>query len=171
METKQNSFRETMEWKIGEIGRNVVIAALQEKGWYIIPSDDYIGEDEKAPRLFGKVKQYVLPDLDVAQRTVRRWGEVKTKAEATWTHITQRLEHGFAKRLFDHYLEVQSITGTEVWVFVYERKTNTLLYARLNDLPKPRVYLGNKMDRGGMVFFPRNAFITWGTGLDWDIDA
>lgn len=166
MEVKQNSFRESMAWKVGEIGRGIVTAVLQEQGWYIIPSDDYIGKEEKAPRLFGKLKEYVLPDLDTAKEGNRRWVEVKTKKGASWTRITQRNEHGFGKKLYEHYLQVQAITGSDVWVFIYEMDIGELLYARLNDLPKPRIFTGDRkkikgVNKGGMVYFPRDAFQIW----------
>lgn len=110
----------------------------------------------------GQLTGYVIPDLDIAKDGTRRWAEVKTKEKADWTVITQRYEHGFKLRHYHHYLRVQEITGCEVWIFIYEEKTGDILYARLDDLTGiRREYLGDKMDKGGTVFFPRDAFKLW----------
>jgi hypothetical protein len=100
-----------------------------------------------------------VPDLDISKDGVRRWAEVKTKAAATYTRVTGRYEHGVPKRHYESYLKVQEITGCPVWLFVYEENTGTILCGRLDDLARVRrEYVGDKMSRGGMVFFPRSAF-------------
>lgn len=133
---------------------------LRRRGWYVIPSYDYSGEDgDKPPRLEGLRNAFPVPDLDVARGGVRRWAEVKTKSAATYTRSTGRLEHGIPLRHYWSYRRVQEITGTEVWLFIYEEKTGDVLFARLDDLEaEKREYAGSKMSRGGMVFWPRSAF-------------
>ena len=163
MVTKQISFYQTEEWQKGHSGEKMIADLLRERGWYVIPSYDYTGEDDnKAPRLQGLRESLVIPDLDIAKDGVRRWAEVKTKEEVNWTVITQRFEHGIPLRHYQHYLKVQSITGCEVWLFIYEVKTGDVLYAKIDALSRvKREYNGNKMSRGGMVFFPRDAFKLW----------
>src|SRR3989304_3029033 len=162
MVIKQNSFRETPEWVKGHNGENVIARLSRKRGWYVIPSYDYSGEDNKAPRLQGFADNYVIPDLDIAKDGIRKWAEVKTKREATWTNVTRRFEHGIPMRHYQHYLRVQDITGCEVWLFIYEEKTGVVLYANLGDLGKVlRPYIGTKMNRGGMAFFPRDVFKLW----------
>lgn len=153
-------FRETAEFKRGRNGERLVADLLRRKGWYVIPSYDYSGEDgDKAPKLEGLRDRFPVPDLDVAKDGDRRWAEVKTKAAATYTRITGRYEHGIPKRHYDAYREVQRITGCEVWLFVYEEDTGEVLCGKLDELAKQRrEYAGDKMSRGGMVFFPRDAF-------------
>jgi len=156
------AFRESEEWKKGCMGELLIADLLKRAGWYILPSYDYSGEDEKAPRLQGALEDYVIPDLDISKNGERRWAEVKTKQSADWTRITQRLEHGIPLRHYHHYLEVQRITGCDVWLFVYEIETGDVLYAQLDELAEDlRLYEGNKMSRGGMAFFPRDAFKLW----------
>lgn len=163
MAVSQPCFRETVEFQRGHNGERMVAELLQQHGWYVIPSYDYAGEDhDKAPRLQGALGGFIIPDLDIAKDGARRWAEVKTKAEATFTRITQRLEHGISKRHYEHYQKVQQITGDEVWLFVVEENTGTVLFAKLDDLePFKRVYNGDKMSRGGMVFYPRDCFKVW----------
>ena len=163
MVMSQPSFRETEKWKKGHNGEHIVAALLRRDGWYVIPSYDYSGDDNnKAPRIQGANSCHVLPDLDIAKGGDRRWAEVKTKEQATFTRKTQRFEHGIPLRHYNDYLEVQHITGNEVWLFVYEEKSSEILCAKLDDLSQQkREYNGGKMSRGGMIFFPRDAFRVW----------
>ncbi|GFP29051.1 hypothetical protein, partial [Candidatus Hakubella thermalkaliphila] len=102
---------------------------------------------------------FVVPDLDIAKEGQRRWAEVKTKAGATYTRITKQLEHGIPLAHFNDYLQIEKITGCEVWLFIYEEDTQCVLSGRLKDLARSkRIYGGNKMSCGGMIFFPRIAF-------------
>jgi hypothetical protein len=58
-----------------------------------------------------------------------------------------------------HYHRVQEITGTHVWIFILEEQTQMLLAEALDVLDRDkREYLGEKMGRGGMVFWPRSSF-------------
>ena len=154
------AFRETAEFQRGRTGERLVAELLQSRGWFVIPSYDYSGEDgDKPPRLQGLREAFPVPDLDIARDGQRRWAEVKTKAAATYTRLTGRLEHGIPKRHYWAYKRVQEITGCEVWLFIYEEQTGDVLCARLDDLESvKREYNGQKMSRGGMVFFPRSTF-------------
>lgn len=132
---------------------------LQRRGWYVIPSYDYSGADgKKPPRMLGNLVGYAIPDLDVARFGKRLWVEVKTKGNATLYRKTGTLEHGISHRLLNHYLTVQAITGTAVWLFVHEEKADVLLVATLATLGAPRTYEGWKMGQGGMAFWPRDRF-------------
>ena len=159
MVTNLDAFRQSPEFKKGRTGEQLIAGMLQKQGWYVIPSYDYSGEDgDKAPKLEGVDNAYPVPDLDISKGGSRRWAEVKTKAAATYTHITKRLEHGIPKRHFESYLKVQEITGCPVSLFVYEEDTGEVLYGSLDELAKvKRDYAGGKMSKGGMAFFPRDA--------------
>ena len=154
------AFRETETWQKGHNGERRVAQLLKERGWYVIPSYDYSGEDgDKAPKLEGLRDGFPVPDLDIAKDGERRWAEVKTKAAASYTRVTGRYEHGIPKRHYLSYKRVQEITGCEVWLFIYEEETGDVLCAKLDDLDAvKREYDGNKMSHGGMVFYPRDVF-------------
>lgn len=160
MALNATDFRQSEKFQKGRTGERLIASLLQQEGWFVIPSYDYSGEDgNKAPKLEGLKAGYVVPDLDVAKDGARRWVEVKTKASASYTRITRRLEHGIPKRHYDCYLEVQRITGCKVTLFVYEEQTGEVLCGSLDELAKvKREYTGKKMSGGGMVFFPRDAF-------------
>lgn len=157
--------RDTDAFQRGRTGERLVADLLRRAGWYVIPSYDYTGEEgDKAPRLSGLREGFVVPDLDAARRGTRIWVEVKTKAAATYHRVGRRYEHGIPRRHFLAYRQVQAITGCPVWLFVVEEATGVVLCARLDDLAgRCRVYTGAKMDRGGMVFFPRDAFAVFAT--------
>lgn len=163
MAVNSTPFNQTPEYLKGSAGEQLVKRLLQEHGWLIIPSYAYTGPGEdKAPRMEGMNTYFVIPDLDACKVGTRRWIEVKTKAKADFTHITQRFEHGIPLRHYHHYFEVQKASGCPVWLFVYELNTKALLYASLNVLNyHVRIYSGGKMNNGGMAFFPRDKFTNW----------
>lgn len=156
-------FNQRPEFLKGADGEQVIKNLLIQNGWLIIPSYAYTGPgDDKAPRMEGMNSYYIIPDLDACKLGTRRWIEVKTKEEATFTRIAQRLEHGIPLRHYYHYFEVQKATGCPVWLFIYEKKIGAILYASLNALSySVRKYTGDKMSRGGMAFFPRDGFTNW----------
>lgn len=155
----QSDFRQLPEFKRGRAGEKVVAGWLMERGWHVIPSYDYAGEDgDKAPKMTGKHSAFVLPDLDVAQNGKRMWAEVKTKAEPTLHRKTQTLEHGINLRHFRDYKRIETVTGCAVYVFVYEECTEELLMRPLGEESEGRIYTGPAMGRGGMIFWPRKSF-------------
>ncbi len=153
-------FHETEVFKRGQNGEQVVALMLKKKGWFVVPVHELTGEaKDKAPAMEGHRNRIVLPDLDVCRDGMRRWVEVKTKDKADYTRITKRLEHGIAQRLYEQYIEVQRLSGCEVWLAVYEETTGEVIARSLNKLePYKRLDNGDKMERGGMIFFPRDQF-------------
>lgn len=125
------AFRERPEFKFGTSGERLVANWLKNNGVYVIPSYDYTGDDrDKAPRLQGLVRSYVIPDLDTAKSGVRRWVEVKTKSAATQSYrYYGTFDHGIEERLLLNYQTVQEITGTEAWVCIYEHEAAKVLLA------------------------------------------
>lgn len=151
--------RETEKFKRGQNGERVVANLLKQRGWFVIPSYDYSGEDgNKAPKMEGCTAALVIPDLDIAKAGERRWAEVKTKALATLHRKTGVLEHGIPVRHWHHYQQVEAETGCPVWIFIYEESTGAVMCAEMRALGGGRVYDGPKMSRGGMVFWPRDRF-------------
>lgn len=155
------TFRERPEYKRGRTGERLVAELLQQRGWFVLPSYDYSGDDgNKAPRLQGLEIAYVVPDLDVCKNGVRRWVEVKTKWKADYTRITRRDEHGFDLLHYHHYRAVRDKTGCEVWICVYEESTRLALIQNLSVLERPdngRISRSAFGKGGGMFFFARSA--------------
>lgn len=160
MITQQTKFKENPLYIKGHVGEVLVSQILQSRGWYIVPSYDYSGSDDKAPRMQGQKLCYILPDLDVSkQGEERAWVEVKTKEEAVEYRKTHTLRHGISLKHYKHYQEVEKISGCAVYLAVYEIKTGDVLMAKLSSLAKHvQIYEGDKMDYGGMAWFPRDAF-------------
>lgn len=145
----------------GRTAEETIAWILQHRyGCHVVPVYDYNAGD-KAPRLQGAAGGYVVPDLDVSKNGARSWVEVKAKNNAgSPTRLTGRVEHGFSWRLFQQYGTVQQITGTPVYIIILETLTGEILYQSLDELDAVRrVYDGDKMDRGGTVFFPRDSFV------------
>lgn len=90
---------------------------------------------------------------------------MKTKAHADFTRITQRFEHGIPLRHFEDYKRVQALTGCKVYLFICEDDTGDILSKPIDELDAhKRIYRGNEMSRGGMVFFPRDSFDVFSKG-------
>lgn len=164
------TFRETEEFKRGRAAELLVGKWLQDRGFYVIPSYDYAGDDrDKPPRLTGKNDAFPVPDLDVAKAASRYWVEVKAKRKADWTYTTRRLEHGISERLYCAYARVQHETGCKVFLAVYEMECRELLIASIEKLSgdvrrKP-------MYGEPMVWFPRAAFRNFGALDAPDLEA
>lgn len=152
---RSGSFYRTPEWKLGDEGQRLVAELLRRKGYWVVPSYDFSGTDgDKAPKMIGPGPSLVLPDLDVARDGMRMWVEVKTKRNGPTLHNnTNTWEHGFSRRHFDHYRQVQVITGNRVFVIFYEANTGRMVGHWLSRLAKlKRDSMSRRM--GAMVFFP-----------------
>jgi hypothetical protein len=154
------ALRDSEEFKRGRNGEHIVASVLMRRGYFVVPSYDYSGEDNnKAPRMEGTGVFLVIPDLDVCKHGERKWIEVKTKKKATLHRGTGVVEHGFSLRHYRHYQRVEAETGTPVGICIVEEDTGLILGARIRDLAAvERIYCGKNMGRDGMVFFPRSAF-------------
>lgn len=152
-------FHETALFKKGRRGEQLVQDILINDGCYIVPSYDYC-RDDKAPRMQGKFKNYVIPDLDVSAHGNRLWVEVKVKSSSTLYRKWNREEHGIPLRHYRDYQEVSKISGCRVILFIVEESSGQVFYADLTDLEKnSRIYDGNRMSRGGMIFFDKKDFV------------
>lgn len=131
-------------------------AWLIRRGWSVLPVYDYSGlADGKAPKLDNGAGGIVTPDLLASKAGETRWVEVKFKARADWTHLTQRLETGINLRLWNHYKTILAETGIDVWlVFVHEAEDLVCGQNMTWLSQRAREYTGKKMGRDGMVFFP-----------------
>lgn len=129
---------------------------LIKSGFWVVPSYDFSGTDgDKAPKMIGVSRGIILPDLDVCKDGRRLWVEVKTKLEASFYRRENREEHGFDKRHFSQYLEIQEITGCKVVVVFYETKTGRVLRASLEKLNECKRSGEGKMSK--LWYFPVSA--------------
>ena len=161
-----SSWYEKVSVQVGRAAEIAVGELMMLRGNYVVPSYDYSGLDEgKPPRLQGKLRGYVIPDLDVAKDGKRRWFEVKAKTEPsqTWSSRLTGVKgivpaHGVAKRLVDNYAAVERITGTPVYLVIVEKISDTWLWQRLAVLRKGKEWETISAKMGHMVFWPRVAF-------------
>lgn len=153
-------FRARPEFIQGRNGEQLVAEFLKAKGYYVIPSYDYSGEDNnKAPKLQGLRLAYVIPDLDVCREGLRRWVEVKTKTEATYYRKKKELQHGIDKRHFEQYQIVQAETGCEVSLGIYELNPRpVLLIASIDDLNEYLCHEATSSDGSRMLYWDRHVF-------------
>jgi hypothetical protein len=150
--------RDTEQFKRGHSGELLVVDKLLQRGWHVIPSYDYAGEDEHPPRMEGQAATYILPDLDICRKGDRRWAEVKTKTGPCMGRISGELEHGIPLRHYEHYLAVERESGCPVYLFIYEEAARQLIYRKLDELGPGRVSNAATMSRGGMIYWLRRQF-------------
>lgn len=156
--------QDSPQYKRGRAGERLVASILRSRGWFVVPSSDYTGENgDKAPKLFGEREELILPDLDVSKDGERGWVEVKTKATTTLHRMSGTVEHGISLRHWKHYRRVEMITGAPVHLMVVEQRSGEILVASLAELGSGRTYEGDKMGPDGMVFWPRERFRIWAT--------
>lgn len=163
------SFRDDEHFQMGRRGEQVVVAMLQSLGWGIIPSYDYAGPNgDRAPSLQAHGRWLPLPDLDTARGGHRRWVEVKTKRSANYTRKDAEYVHGIDLDKFQQYLDVQDITGAEIWLAFYELDTQMVFHQSLDRLAlvMRRGDEARKMSRSGMAFFPRADLLLLGAVID-----
>lgn len=134
-------------------GEKIVAEMLRRSGCFVIQS--YAGDDaNKAQKMQGIGRSYVIPDLNVARDGWWFWVEVKTKKEPTPQRETQIEEHGIPLHHWEDYREVQRITGAPVFLAIVEECSGAVLMRRLDSLGEPRT-------DAGTAFWPRANFDTF----------
>lgn len=147
------TFAESLER--GREGERRVANILRERGWHIVPSYDFSGSDgDKAPKMYGPRRSFVIPDLDASRDGLRIWVEVKTKSRAVLWRKSGELRHGVETRLIEHYRQVERITGCDVWLVICEEDTREVLCASLRCIVANAIRGTNWASR--MTMFPRS---------------
>ena len=141
---------------------------FMKTGWMVLPGYQFSGpSNDNAPvmQAFSSSESAVIPDLLVARNGVMRWVEVKLKTQATpWRNGGYRLDTGIARRHWNAYETVARATGAEVWLSFAHEFENQVTCDRIVDLASiARVDDGERMERGGMCFFPWNELNKVGT--------
>jgi len=183
-----NSIETTREFYVGSSAEAVIIFLLRDAGYYVI---DLANTRERgrngAPGARNNGKFITLPDLDIGKMGYRAFAEVKFKEDYTFTRLTGVKDHGIGLRNWKMYLEASKQFGVETLIFIYEgtsgdilfnsisnltptgkdyridpRGINTCYYDKSDGSLRFRIYRGEKMDPGGMVFFPWDSFERWG---------
>jgi len=132
---KRNHLVFTASIARGRIAEHIVARWLRDRGWSIVPSYDYTGSDGgKAPRMTGRDRSHVIPDLDVARSGTRMWCEVKAYQRAVINRQHQLLVHGIKGAHYHDYLSVERETGTRVYIMIIELDSGVLLGAPLATL-------------------------------------
>jgi hypothetical protein len=155
--------RDRPEFQRGCRGEQLVLRIYQRGGYSIVPIFDCSGRgDSHAPRLLGRDVCHALPDMCVIgggeNEPAIFFSEVKTKKAPTLYRYLGQHEHGFGRRLFEGYLDISRRSGCRIELWIVETESGAVLWGDLGEMPEPRVYTGEFMDRGGTVFWPVEAF-------------
>lgn len=156
METK---FKEKFDF--GKIAEKEVEEAFYSKGFHVIRSYDYQGEENNSPRMFALETKdnLILPDLDVSKDGKRIWVECKHYTATPFNRTYGINVHGIKKRHYKHYLKVQKITGNIVYLIIKEIQNNCLLYAKLDSLKTYScLHIDQKCGDECLIYFNREDF-------------
>jgi hypothetical protein len=142
----------------------------RSRGYYVSGTYDFSGKDDnKAPKLMAppRGESLVLPDLQcfkVTSPDPATWMEVKWKARAVLYRKGGYRVTGINKRHWQHYQKVQHLTSAKVFVMFIHDAESEIRADTLDDLRAyvSHEYDGDKMGRGGMVFWPYDDIPCWG---------
>ena len=149
-------------WKFGQACRDIAVRWFQERGYYVVPND--MIETGGAPMLEGHLKEFVLPDLQIAKDGQCVWVDVKGKAKANHYARQQLHQHGIELRHWIAYMAVCQITGLRGAIAILERDTRMLGFALIDVLQVHGQRWRNhttKYNGHDMIFFPRDLFHPW----------
>jgi hypothetical protein len=148
---------DSQAFKIGRAGELVIEGMLRAGKWYVNPTCEYSGKESRhAPMTASDVKKLITPDFDIAKRGERKWVEVKSHRIPADNHTYGCKVHGIKTRHWKNYIEIERETGCEVWLFIYEYQTKSVVYAHIGSLPV--VQEGVSPAYGPQVYFRRGDF-------------
>lgn len=136
------TFQEYLEY--GEEGEHIVADYLMNScDASVLPL--YQFEDKKtAPYLIYKDSKYKLPDLTVWKESKIYFIEVKRKRQ--WVRFAGNTETGVDSYLYDNYVKIQDITGTQIYLwFVHEDEEPVgFFYISIDNFKKDMRYWDGK---------------------------
>lgn len=147
-------------FEMGENGERLVEEVIRGYGWYVNPTRKYCDDEgtEAAPMMEGDDGKLVLPDIYAARSGRREYIEVKTKSSyVEYRKKGGEPQHGIDERLWQEYVDVQTQTGDNVWLFIYEKDIGQLLRQKFEELPVDHRHNGNGYSEP-MVYFSRSLF-------------
>lgn len=146
-------------WEFADAGERLVFDCLQSDGWQLLNVAD--SGAEAASMLTGPAELKRAPDILGWMDGEPEWFEVKSKTDAIEFRKESQWRHGIDENSYEDYLAVQRRTGQTVNLIIYEKRRQTLLAARLDELPVvDRTTETQAFEDYGesVVFFPRSAF-------------
>ncbi|WP_445202058.1 hypothetical protein [Tenuifilum sp.] len=149
MEQKQENFKEKLEF--GQDGEHEVALVLLDMGVSVLPL--YQFDSDHAPYILGAGKRLISPDL-FCFGNKSFMVEVKTKNQ--WVEFRGVVETGIEQKHYNHYKQVQEMTGLDVFLFFNhkEKQPIGLYFCKLDEYT--RVWDGSakgKQVHPPMVFY------------------
>jgi hypothetical protein len=136
---------------IGRFWERSANRALQSKGYATLPL--YLLSDGDAPALEYLDSRLIVPDILALRAGRWCWWEVKFKTASTVYRKTGTNETGIPIRHRNDYAEVKRRSGYPVYIMFIHERDNFVGYGELDALKVSHVYEGDRMSRGGEVFY------------------
>lgn len=149
---------QTSQYQRGDRAEKSVSKFLQERGFFVTWLAHIRNiEGIDAPMLMGARCNLILPDLHVIDPKGKPpfYVEVKLKAGSTHSALMGTLVHGIGLRRWEQYKRFSLIAQVPVYLLILEELSGELLGLRVGTKDPDRVYEGDVMDKGGMVFWKR----------------
>lgn len=126
---------------------------LQADGYRVLTIYEYTGANgRKAPRMMANPDEnsLILPDLQVAARGATHWIEVKSKSSfgVPFADHPSYKTTGIDLRHWEHYRQVQKVSGLMVVIFFVHHHVREIRCASLDELDENRskyINFGNGM--------------------------
>jgi len=134
----------------------------------IFPSSNHIsrkdGENMFTEKLLRRLRDRgfdISPRRDLfllSKDGKQRWLNIREKEKPSYYRFGKRFEYGTPKVHFDRYKKMVA-RGEPVYSVICERSTGKVYIAPFAALIKTaREYSGNRLDTGGTVFLPKDAY-------------
>jgi hypothetical protein len=125
-----------------------------ERGFYTLPVFDCSGPHNKtAPALYGDNRRLVAPDIMACKNGTWSFFEIKLKERADLHRITGDYVTGLPLRNWQHYMEIQRVTRTPVWIVFVHLREQEVLADDITMMSSHHIHHESTMDNGGTVFF------------------
>ena len=149
-------------WEKGNLGELVFDEHMKFEGFEIVRHSTF--NSDGAPLLEGFRRKLVLPDRMIYRDGHGIWVEVKTKTESVLWRQTNEWRTGCPLRGYNDYREVQTTTGTEVWLaFVHAREQSIFMQSvEILEKSEPGPKNGGRGEGKG----PRNSYTVY-----WNLDV
>lgn len=135
-----------VEW-LGEFGEKIWSNVLAASGWHYVSLAKIC--EGGAPLARGGNRKLILPDLDAYRDGRNVFVEAKVKTQSIVYRIKNQERHGINQRNYEHYMEIQRVSGRHCCIGLVElfresrgdgtlSWSGSLLFEKLSDLLDPR---------------------------------
>lgn len=107
--------------KFGQLAETAIAKFLMAKGWLVCPAYEKECDTGKGPRLFGAIRNYVLPDMTIFKGNKVLFVEAKHKTVFTWFYKKERWTTGIDLHHYADYRAIAKLLPYPLWLLFLHR--------------------------------------------------